>query len=291
MKKRLLALLLALTLLAGMASAAEPVTRFSDMPGSGTEAMTVETLRLMGVMDGYANGTFRPDGELTRAQFCKMAVGVLNAESQLGLYRTVTVFPDVKPSYWAAAYINMAAKGLNVISGYPDGKFYPDRIVTLGQACTILLRVLGYRDANVGGVWPDSYLGAAARAGLLDGIDPVDGPLTRGTAATLFLNLLRADTYVAGKDGADGSMGGSFLSSLGLELKEGAVLVSSSAKGPDGKDTALQLADGQLFQLADDKVSSGIFNGYKGTLVMKNGKVLTFLPDEKGTSRVITVSI
>ncbi len=291
MIKRLFALLLAAALMLALpVTAAEPVTRFSDISGSGTEAMTVESLRLMGVMDGYANGTFRPNGELTRAQFCKMAIGVLNAESQLGLYRTVTVFPDVKPSYWAAAYINMSAKGLNIISGYPDGKFYPDRIVTLGQACTILLRVLGYKDGNVGGVWPDSYLGAAARAGLLEGIDPVDGPLTRRTAATLFLNLLRADTFVSDENGSGGSSGGSFLSSLGLKLEEGVVLVSSSATGPDGKDTALQLADGRVFQLANDKVSSGVFNGYKGTLVMKNDKVLTFLPDEKGVSRVITIS-
>ena len=294
MKRRLFALLLTAALLAGLAAvpaaAAGAVTRFSDVPG-GTDAMTVESLRLMGIMDGYANGTFRPNGELTRAQFCKMAVCALNAENQLGLYRTVTVFPDVKPSYWAAAYVNMAAKGLNVISGYPDGKFYPERIVTLGQAATILLRMLGYKDESVGGVWPDSYLGAAARAGLLDGIDAVDGPLTRRTAAQLFLNLLRADTVSQGEGSEKGGTGGgAFLASLGLELKEGAVLVSSSATGPDGKDTAFQLADGQIYQLDGDKVSSGVFNGYKGTLVLKSGRVLTFLPDAKGRNQTITLS-
>ena len=150
MKKRLLSLLLAVCLAVSVlvlpASAAETV-RFSDVTDRDT-AMAVESLRLLGVLDGYADGSFRPNAVLTRAQFCKMAVYAMNGESELGLYRTVTVFPDVKPSHWAAAYINMAAKGKGIISGYADGSFHPERTVTVGQAVTILLRLLGYKDEN-----------------------------------------------------------------------------------------------------------------------------------------------
>ena len=75
MKKRLLTLLLAacltVSLLAVPAGAAS--AGFSDVSDSST-ALAVESLRLMGVLDGYSDGTFRPDGSLTRAQFCKMAV-------------------------------------------------------------------------------------------------------------------------------------------------------------------------------------------------------------------------
>ena len=153
--KRILSLLLLAVLTASLlalpAQAAAPANRFHDL-GDNSAAMSVESLRLLGVMDGFADGSFRPNAQLTRAQFCKMVVCALNAEDELGLYRTVTIYPDVKPSHWAAAYINMAAKGKNAISGYSDGKFYPDRTVTLGQAATILLRVLGYKDENVGGV-------------------------------------------------------------------------------------------------------------------------------------------
>ena len=90
----------------------------------------------------------------------------MNGSNELGRYRTVTVFSDVKPSYWAAPYINMAAKGKNIIAGYADGLFHPDRTVTVGQAVTILLRMLGYKDEDVGGVWPDSYMAEAATIGL-----------------------------------------------------------------------------------------------------------------------------
>ena len=279
MKKRLLSLLLALctavSLLTLPAGAAETVT-FSDV-GDRDTAQAVESLRLMGVLDGYGDGSFRPGAALNRAQFCKMAVYAMAGADQLGLYRTVTVFPDVKPSHWASAFINMAAKGKNVISGYPDGRFHPERTVTVGQAVTILLRLLGYKDENVGGVWPDSYMAVGAQAGLTDGVG-LDGraPLTRGQAARLFLNLLRADM----------AEGGSYLASIGTAKT---AVLASAAGGNDGK--SLVTTDGDTYSLASGKASNGMLNGQKGTLVLnKAGKALTFVPDALGTSRTVTIS-
>ena len=279
MKQRIFALLLAVcmasSLLAVPAAAADTV-RFSDVSDQDT-AVAVETLRLMGVLDGYGDGSFRPSAQLNRAQFCKMAVYAMNGESELGLYRTVTVFPDVKPSHWASAYINMAAKGKNVISGYPDGKFHPERTVTLGQAATILLRLLGYKDENVGGVWPDSYMAVAATIGLTDGVgDNGNAPLTRSQAAKLFLNLLRAEKQ-------DGSK---YLASLGTARD---TVLASSAAGNDGK--SFKTADGSEFALASGKTPSGILNGRKGTLLLnKNGKAVTFVPDAAGSNRTVTIA-
>ena len=172
MKKRLstfvMAICMVVSLLAVPAGAAGAATvTFSDV-GDRTTAMAVESLRLLGVLDGYGDGTFRPNTVLTRAQFCKMAVYAMNGSEELGRYRTVTVFPDVKPSHWAAPYINMASKGKSIIAGYADGRFHPDRTVTVGQATTILLRMLGYKDEDVGGVWPDSYMAEAATIGLTE---------------------------------------------------------------------------------------------------------------------------
>lgn len=286
--KRILSLLLLLAMAASLlvlpAQAAPPANRFHDL-SDNTASRTVESLRLMGIMDGFSDGSFRPNGQLTRAQFCKMVVCALNAEDELGLYRTVTVYPDVKPSHWAAAYINMASKGKNAISGFSDGKFYPDRTVTLGQAATILLRVLGYKDENVGGVWPDSYLSFAASIGLTDGVSSTNGsaPLNRNDAAILFNNLLRAD--VQGEKSSS-----AFLSAAGLTTVPDMVLVASNAKGPDGEDTAMLFANGEVYQMAGDKVSNGSLNGYKGTLVLEGKRVRTFLPDAQGVSRSVVAA-
>lgn len=283
--KRILTLLLAAALAASLfvspASAAE-TQNFSDLTDRSAVS-AAETLRLMGVMDGYGDGSFRPGARLTRAQFCKMAVCAMDGEGELGLYDATTIYPDVRPSHWASAYINLASKGKHIISGYADGKFHPDNAVTLGQAATILLRMLGYQDKSIGGVWPGSYVAAARRAGLLDGVNLTDGNavLNRGQAARMFVNLLHADCV-----GEDGKKTGSFLSSIGMEVKEDVVLVASDAAGPDGKKTALQLASGEVYQLAGDKVSSGTLNGSWGDLVLKDGKAVTFVPDTRGSKTV-----
>ena len=76
MKKKILALVTALILTAGLLvtpASAAGATRFADIPDQ-TTATAVEVLRLMGVLDGYGDGTFRPGAILNRAQFCKMAV-------------------------------------------------------------------------------------------------------------------------------------------------------------------------------------------------------------------------
>lgn len=283
MRKRILSLLLAVctavTLLAVPAAAADTVN-FADITDRDT-VMAVESLRLMGVLDGYGDGSFRPNATLTRAQFCKMAVYAMNGADELGRYNTVTVFPDVKPSYWAAGYINMAAKGKNIIAGYTDGKFHPNDTVTVGQAVTILLRLLGYKDENVGGIWPQSYMAQAATIGLTDGVGTNGyAGLTRGQAARLFLNLLRADM----------AEGGSYAATLGTVV-EGAMLVTSSATAPNGQDNALQLSSGAVYPMASGKTSNGALNGHKGTLIVdKEGQALTFVPDGVGSNKTITVA-
>ena len=280
MKKRLLTWLLSVSMLAsllvvpaGAASAA--TTRFSDITDNYT-ATAVETLRLMGVLDGYGDGTFRPNAVLTRAQFCKMAVYAMDGSSELGRYSTVTIFPDVKPSLWAASYINMAAKK-GVIAGFADGKFKPNQTVTTGQAVTILMRGLGYKDENMGGVWPQGYMGEAQTCGLLKstGITSAYSALTRGQAAKLFLNLFEA------KRGT--GEGAVVLFSFTPE-KEEAYLTNLDA----GKGTLT--AGGKTYTMAHPVTSTSLI-GSKGKVVLNgDGEILTFLPIT-GTSGISNAAV
>ena len=282
MRKRiitfLLAVCMAVSLLAVPAGAANAKTvTFSDV-GDRTTAMAVESLRLLGVLDGYGDGTFRPGTVLNRAQFCKMAVYAMNGSSELSRYRTVTIFPDVKPSHWAAAYINMAAKGKDIISGYADGRFHPDRTVTVGQAVTILMRMLGYKDEDIGGIWPDSYMAEAATVGLTEGVSTNGSAgLTRAQAARLFLNLLRTQT----KEG-----GTTFASTLGQTVQ--GVLLSADTEGGEGR---LRFSTG-TYTLTEGKASNGMLNGMKGTLIVdsKSGRALTFVPEDLGSSKTVVLA-
>jgi hypothetical protein len=108
-----LALAVLLTFLPAPAAHAMP-----DTTGRLTEQVGV--LQMLGVISGYPDGTFRPDASLTRAQFCKMAVVMLGKAEEIGLYKSYTIYPDVKSSHWAAGYINLAVKSLALIKGFPD---------------------------------------------------------------------------------------------------------------------------------------------------------------------------
>ena len=262
MKKRILTWLLAISMLGSLLTVpagASAVTKFSDVSDSYT-ATAVETLRLMGVLDGYGDGTFRPDTVLNRAQFCKMAVYAMDGSGELGRYSTVTIFPDVKPSHWASAYINMASKK-GIISGFADGKFKPSQTVTAGQAVTILMRGLGYKDEDMGGVWPQSYMAEAQTNGLLKstGITSAYAGLTRAQAARLFLNLFEAQH---GKGDAL------------FSYKVGEEVYLTAVDGGKGTMTA----GGKTYTMAHPVASTSLI-GSKGKAVLNSaGEILTFLP-------------
>ena len=271
MKKRILTWLLAVGMLASLLTVpagAANATRFSDVADNYT-ATAIETLRLMGVLDGYSDGTFRPNAALTRAQFCKMAVYAMDGGSELGRYSTVTIFPDVKPSFWASSYINMAAKK-GVIAGFADGKFKPNQTVTAGQAVTILMRGLGYKDENMGGVWPQGYMAEAKTCGLLKstGITSAYSALTRGQAAKLFLNLFEA------KRGT--GEGAVVLFNYSVGEKEVYLTNLDAGKGT-------MTAGGQVYDMAHPVTSTSLI-GSKGKVVLNgDGEILTFLPVTGGS--------
>lgn len=262
MKKRILTWLLAISMLGSLLTVpagAAAVTKFSDVSDSYT-ATAVESLRLMGVLDGYGDGTFRPDTVLNRAQFCKMAVYAMDGSGELGRYSTVTIFPDVKPSHWASAYINMAARK-GIISGFADGKFKPGQTVTAGQAVTILMRGLGYKDEDMGGVWPQSYMAEAQTNGLLKstGITSAYAGLTRAQAARLFLNLFEA------KHGKGDAL---------FSYKVGDEVYLTAVDGGKGTMTA----GGKSYTMAHPVASTSLI-GSKGKAVLNSaGEILTFLP-------------
>ena len=104
--KRVMAAALAVVLILSCGVTASAFSDVSDSKISEDAAV----LQMLGVIGGYADGSFRPAGNLTRAEFCKMAVTMLGHEAGADLYTGITIFPDVRSSHWASSYINYAAK-------------------------------------------------------------------------------------------------------------------------------------------------------------------------------------
>ncbi len=116
----------------------------------------ISTLTYAGVLNGYPDGNFRPNSDITRAEFAAIAVRFFEGD---GEEIEGDAFPDIR-KHWANAEINLAyAKGL--IEGYPDGTFKPDQAITRAEAVTIVNRVLErypHKDHLLKDmiVWPDN---------------------------------------------------------------------------------------------------------------------------------------
>ena len=100
----------------------------------------VSTLTNMGIINGYEDGTFRPNNFITRAELTKIAVCFFTTADEY--FGKKSSFSDVPETAWYARFI-AAAEELGLINGYPDGTFRPSNPITRAETCTIVNRTLG----------------------------------------------------------------------------------------------------------------------------------------------------
>lgn len=116
---------------------------FSDVSADKWYNNAVSTLSNMGVIGGYADGTFRPDAPISRAEFAKIAVSFTQNNGSA----VYNYFTDVKPTDWFAPYVT-AAKDAGLIEGYSNGSFKPESKITRAEACAIVNRTLGRKPSK-----------------------------------------------------------------------------------------------------------------------------------------------
>ena len=116
---------------------------FSDVSADKWYNNAVSTLSRMGVIGGYADGTFRPDAPISRAEFAKIAVSFTQNNGSA----VYNYFTDVKTTDWFATYVT-AAKDAGLIEGYSDGSFKPESKITRAEACAIVNRTLGRKPSK-----------------------------------------------------------------------------------------------------------------------------------------------
>jgi len=103
---------------------------FSDVPLSSPDYSAIESLKNLGVIQGYSDGTFKPAQSVNRAEALKMVLLSAKVQVDPGLYDTG--FPDVKLSDWFSGYI-FNAQNLKIVNGNPDGTFAPQRQVNKAE--------------------------------------------------------------------------------------------------------------------------------------------------------------
>jgi len=185
--KRFLSALLAACLTAALVL---PATAAGTAASLEEAAQAVTAL---GIMSGDGGG-LNLSAKVTRAEFVTMAIKASPGGDGVGQAAS-SPYPDVPRGHWASGYVEAAvARGL--ATAYSDGTFRPDREVTLAEAASMVLALLGYGPGDFSGAYPTGQLAMYHSLKLDQGVTAVGAGsvLTRQDAVFLFYNLLSAKT-------------------------------------------------------------------------------------------------
>lgn len=173
----------------------EKLNPFKDTKGHWA-LESILYLRARGIISGFADGTFRPNGKVTRAQLAAMLVRA----------KGIQVSPEAKPEFrdvpsghWAYKEI-AAAKAEGIISGYPDGTFAPGQPVTREQIAAMIARAFPAEPAlpdqgftDISRSWAKESIITLSKAGIIGGYpDNTFVPKKSATRAEVSIILARA---------------------------------------------------------------------------------------------------
>ena len=183
----------------GQTDGASPV--LSDISGRVCEGAVTELVE-SGVISGYPDGSFRPDGEITRAEICTILFNSIPKDKSAIVKKAGEIFSDMKDAHWADTYVVWCSQA-GLVKGYPDGTFRPDGNVTNNELITILVRAKGLAD-DAAMSWPSDYIEAAKGSDVTAGLDGADidtdgsKPATRGNSAIMISNSGQLSAVVTG---------------------------------------------------------------------------------------------
>ena len=241
MKKRLLALVLAVCIAVSMLV----------LPASASSLnnTAIQTAITLGAMDTSQTGSL--DAAVTRGTLAKMLVAFSAYRESAGRQGSLgTLYRDVPGSSAYAPYVRIAVQQ-GWMNGYTDGTFRPENAVTLEEACTAVLKLLGYKMTDLTGAFPDAQLNKAQEIGLRSQLAVSQGQtMNYESCAILLYNALTANT----------ASGSAYGTSLGFTVSNGQVDTSTvmlkSLQGPFVAGDSTQLPFTPVNVYRNDKASS-----------------------------------
>jgi hypothetical protein len=186
---------------------------FTDVPKSSAGYEGIEYLRTHNVIKGYADGTYKPDTRINRAEFVMLVTNpfILDTNDMNECLKTnvpenvqTVFFPDVDKSVWYASPVCFA-KMSRIVDGYPDGTFRPGESINFVEAAKIISNVFSIQVKNEENTefWYRPYVQSLSDLHAIPtSIKRFDQILTRGEMAEI-LYRLKADKM----DKASATMG------------------------------------------------------------------------------------
>ncbi|MBQ7876291.1 MAG: PT domain-containing protein [Clostridia bacterium] len=231
--KRLFSLLLVVAMLLSSAVTSMAATGgFTDVKSSDRYAEAITLLSGLGIIQGYDDGKFYPESNITRAEAATIIVRTLGMDENVR--KGNTIFSDVDSSHWASGYINIAVEN-GIINGFPDGTFHPSEYVTYEQIVKMVVCAIGHEPkAKDLGTYPQGYIRAASDAKVTKGISGLGAnPAPRGLVAQLIYNALEvemmdATSYSTGIFGTSYTYNGKTLLRDYLEIEKVDAIVTDT---------------------------------------------------------------
>lgn len=228
-----------------------------------------EVMESLGIMNGYPDENLHLGDKLTRAQFAKIMINASIYKNSVSSRSTTSPFRDVQYSSWAAPYVSVAVSN-GLIKGYPDATFKPDKNVTLEEAVTVALTLMGYTSEDFGSSWPYGQLSAAANIGLTKNVSATAGTeITRQDAMRIVYNMLNSNT----------KSGTSYIDSTGYSLLENVILIATSNENPSIGAGKVSTSEG-TYKVADTFNEDSV--GKKGNAILNiNDEIICFMPSSQ----------
>lgn len=172
----------------------------SDIAAS-KNSEAIEVCSDLGIIDGYPDGTFKPEQPVTRAEFAKLITRALAIpESALAAY-SATSFVDTSGYGWAVPFLAFCeSKG--IMEGYGNHIVMPGKTINLNEAIAMAARAIGYtkNSARLVGAWPSNYVTLGQTLGLYDDLGSAT-LINRESAAQLIYNSLTVPMVSVNLDG------------------------------------------------------------------------------------------
>lgn len=196
LKNRILSALLLIVFTVINTIAMPAFADFTDVSSDAKVYTAVSVLSKLGVINGYEDGSFKPENNVTRAEFTAMLLRTRGLGSLGSTDLENPPFPDVSTSdvSWAIGNIR-TAREMGIINGYEDGTFRPNDNVLYEEAVKMIVCALGYENFGTpGSEWYSKYIMQANSLGFLANSGGVVGtPATRATIAQMLYNCLEVD--------------------------------------------------------------------------------------------------
>ena len=222
----------------------------------------VDMLSSLGVIQGYEDGSFKPNTTVTRAQMAKMIFTIMNGgNDNANAYASLpTKFTDLPTAAWAQGYVRYL-QNTGIIAGKSVTKFAPNDTVTGLEAAKMVLVAAGYNAQKAGltgAAWAQNTMKYGQLNNLFEDVDAdLNAALPRQYAAQILYNALDMKRVVWSNDindfkNATDVSGEKTIGEKYMDLYKTSAEVLTSVKKTSGKDTyEIKLAD--KVKYADDK--------------------------------------